>query len=80
MLYVWNSSFKRKEITVKVCKRKNNCEIFSNDFISLIKKHEEERVIIYCAIHSGCDNLFAILQPLLLSKNLGVYHRKIEDK
>ncbi|UZN99576.1 uncharacterized protein OCT59_000843 [Rhizophagus irregularis] len=74
------SSFERKEITIEVYKRRDNREIFSNDLISLIKKHERGRIIIYCATQLGCDDLFATLQPLLPDKNLGVYHGGIGDE
>lgn len=74
------SSFERKKITIEVYKRRDNREIFSNDLISLIKKHERGRIIIYCATQLGCDDLFATLQPLLPDKNLGVYHGGIGDE
>ncbi|CAG8687197.1 8077_t:CDS:10, partial [Funneliformis caledonium] len=60
--------------------KKDNCEIFLNELINLIKKYENGRAIIYCAIQSGCDNLFAILQPLLPDKNLAVYHGGLGDE
>ena len=47
---IQNSSFKRKKITIEVYRRKNNCEIFSNNLISLIKEHNRRRIIIYCAM------------------------------
>ncbi|CAG8660723.1 18191_t:CDS:10 [Rhizophagus irregularis] len=74
------SSFERKEITIEVYKRRDNRENFSNDLINLIKNHENGRIIIYCATQSGCDDLFATLQPLLPDKSLGVYHGGIGDE
>jgi superfamily II DNA helicase RecQ len=74
------SSFERKEITIEVYKRKDNREVFSNDLVNLIKKFKEGKIIIYCATQSGCDDLFALLQPLLLDKNLGVYHGGLGDE
>ncbi|CAB4493376.1 unnamed protein product [Rhizophagus irregularis] len=73
------SSFERKEITIEVYKRRDNRENFSNDLIDLIKNHENGRIIIYCATQSGCDDLFATLQPLLPDKSLGVYHGGIAN-
>ncbi|GBB84694.1 hypothetical protein RclHR1_11280004 [Rhizophagus clarus] len=77
---IWDSSFERKEITIEIYKRRDNCEIFSNDLIDLIKKHKRSRIIIYCATQSGCDDLFVTLQPLLPEKSLGVYHGEIGDE
>ncbi|GES72623.1 putative sgs1 protein [Rhizophagus clarus] len=77
---IWGSSFECKEITIEVYKRRDNCKIFSNDLIDLIKKHERGRIIIYCVIQSGCNDLFMTLQPLLPDKSLGVYHRGIGDE
>jgi superfamily II DNA helicase RecQ len=74
------SSFERKEITIEVRKRRDNRETFSNDLVDLIKEHERGRIIIYCATQSGCDDLFAMLQPLLPDKNLDVYHGGIGDE
>lgn len=74
------SSFERKEITIEVHKRRDNREIFSNNLINLIKDHERGRTIIYCATQTGCDDLFAMLQPLLPDKNFGVYHGGIGDE
>ncbi|EXX53255.1 Sgs1p [Rhizophagus irregularis DAOM 197198w] len=74
------SSFERKEITIEVYKRKDNRELFSNDLMSLIKMHEGEKTIIYCATQSGCDDLFAILQLLLPDKNIGIYHGGLGDE
>ncbi|CAB4427918.1 unnamed protein product [Rhizophagus irregularis] len=75
-----SSSFERKEITIEVYKRKDNREHFSNELINLIKMHEGGRTIIYCATQSGCDELSAILQPLLPDKNLGIYHGGLGDE
>ena len=50
-----NSSFERKEIVVEAYRRKNNHETFSNDLLNLIKEVERGKIIIYCAIQSGCD-------------------------
>ncbi|PKY59957.1 P-loop containing nucleoside triphosphate hydrolase protein [Rhizophagus irregularis] len=74
------SSFERKEITIEVYKRKDNRQNFSNDIRDLIKKYEMGKIIIYCATQSGCNDLFAMLQPLLPENNLGVYHGGLEDK
>ena len=74
------SSFERKEITIEVYKRKDNRQIFSNDIRNLIKKYEMGKIIIYCATQSGCNDLFAMLQPLLPDNNLGVYHGGLEDE
>lgn len=77
---VRGSSFERKEITIKVFKRRDSRETFSNDLISLIKEHESGRIIIYCATQTGCEDLFATLQPLLPNRSLGVYHGGIGDE
>ncbi len=77
---IQSTSFERKEISIEVFKRKDNREIFSNELMNLIKKHENERAIIYCATQSGCDDLFAILQSLLPDKNLAVYHGGLGDE
>jgi|SRR6266498_4223452 len=74
------SSFERKEIIIEVYKRKENRQNFSNDIMDLIKKHETGKVIIYCATQSGCNDLFAMLQPLLPDNSLGVYHGGLEDE
>jgi superfamily II DNA helicase RecQ len=77
---IQGSSFERKEITIETYKRKDSRELFSNDLINLIKMHEGGRTIIYCATQSGCDDLFAILQPLLPDKILGIYHGGLGDE
>ncbi|CAB4441893.1 unnamed protein product [Rhizophagus irregularis] len=74
------SSFERKEIVIEVYKRKDNREIFSTDLVNLIKNHERGRIIIYCATQSGCNDLFAILQPLLPNKYLSTYHGGLGDE
>src|SRR5881396_2390518 len=65
------SSFERKEIIIEVYKRKDNRQNFLNDIIDLIKKYETGKIIIYCAKQSGCNDLFAMLQPLLPNNDLG---------
>src|SRR5581483_8088749 len=77
---IQSSSFERKEIVVEVYKRKDNHEAFSNDLLKLIKEVERGRIIIYCAIQVGCDNLFATLDSLLPDDDLSVYHRGLGDK
>ncbi|CAI2176515.1 18738_t:CDS:2 [Funneliformis geosporum] len=74
------TSFKRKVIAIEVFKRKDNHEIFSNKLMNLIKKHENGRAIVYYATQSGCNDLFAILQPLISYKNLAVYHEELGDE
>jgi superfamily II DNA helicase RecQ len=74
------SSFERKEIIIEVYKRKDNRQNFLNDIIDLIKKYETGKIIIYCATQSGCNDLFAMLQPLLPNNDLGVYHGGLEDE
>ena len=77
---IWDISFERKEIAIEVFKRKDNREIFSNKLINLIKKHENGKTIIYYVIQSDCNDLFAILQPLLPDKNLAVYYEGLGDE
>jgi superfamily II DNA helicase RecQ len=74
------SSFERKKIVMEVYKRRDNRELFSTDLVNLIKNHERGRIIIYCATQSGCNDLFAILQPLLPNKYLSTYHGGLGDE
>ena len=74
------SSFERKEIVIDVYKRKDNHEAFSNDLLSLIKKVESGKIIIYCAMQAGCENLFALLGPLLPDDDLNIYHGGLGDE
>ena len=75
-----DSSFKCKEIVIEAYKRKDNRQNFLNDIIDLIKKYETGKIIIYCAIWSGCNDLFAMLQPLLPDNDLDVYHGGLKDE
>ena len=77
---IWNSSFERKEIAVEAYRRKDNHKIFSNDLLNLIKEVEKGKIIIYYATRSGCNDLFAMLQPLLPDNDLGVYHGGLDDE
>ncbi|CAG8575426.1 17016_t:CDS:2 [Funneliformis caledonium] len=77
---IWNSSFERKEIVVKIYIRKDNHETFSNDLLNLIKEVEKGKIIIYCVIQLRCDNFFVILDPLLLDDDLGIYHGGLGDE
>ena len=74
------SSFECKEIVIEAYKRKDNRQNFLNNIIDLIKKHETGKIIIYCAIRSGCNDHFAMLQPLLPDNDLDVYHGGLDNE
>ncbi|RGB30919.1 hypothetical protein C1646_764739 [Rhizophagus diaphanus] len=77
---IWDSSFECKEMVIEVYKSRDNWKIFSADLVNLIKNYERGRIIIYYATQLGCNDLFAILQPLLLNKYLSIYHGGLEDE